>query len=368
MKTTLSILAMLLHGSLMTVAGSEYTVRGKVCNHSGRIVLVTIRPDASLDTLDTSVRADGTFCFSGNVTEPLSAELRAYDSRLAVPLYLEGGVTEVTADVRKPDVYEIKGGGMLQQCANGFYVTERRIAEELDSAVSATKKAYADDPSFARIQILGIRQQYEEKYSEAEADFLRRNDNLVGATLVGRRMATLIRSKALPERWALLGPNARATVYGQLMKPHVEKLERIIVGGTAPDLVLRTPEGKTLSVHSVKAKIKILDFWASWCGPCRAENPTVKRLYSLYHDKGLEVIGISLDNDLEKWKKAIADDALPWIHISDLKGWNSIVTDVYEVHGIPQLYILDENNKVIAEGLRGRKLEEFVEREMGLQP
>ncbi len=351
--------------ALPSFAG-DYTVKGKIKHQGGRIVLVTTQPDGTLDTLHTSVQADGTFSYSGNVTLPVSAELRAYDSRLSIPIYLEEGVTEVEADAQSPESYDIKGGGELQQCANAFYKTERRIAMERDSVISATQATYANDPSFARIQILGIRQQYEEKYNEAEAAFMRDNDNLVSATLIGRRMGTLIRSKALPERWALLGPTARATIYGQLMKPHVEKLEKIIVGGTAPDLTLKTPEGKELSIYSVKAKLKILDFWASWCGPCRAENPTVKKLYSLYHDKGLEVISISLDNKLDKWKQAIADDQLPWIHISDLKGWNSIVTDVYEVHGIPQLYILDENNKIIADGLRGKQLEEFVARQLEL--
>jgi thiol-disulfide isomerase/thioredoxin len=123
---------------------------------------------------------------------------------------------------------------------------------------------------------------------------------------------------------------------------------------------MKTPEGKSLSLYDVKAKVKIVDFWASWCGPCRAENPNVKRIYEQYHSKGLEIVSVSLDVKQDAWVGAIKKDQLPWIHISDLKGWNSLATDVYEIHAIPRLFVLDAENKIIAEGLRGEKLEECV--------
>ena len=114
--------------------------------------------------------------------------------------------------------------------------------------------------------------------------------------------------------------------------------------------------------HCVKLKIGAIDFdrELELVRHIRAENPNVKKIYSKYHDQGLEIISISLDAKLDPWKQAIEKDQLPWIHISDLKGWNSVVTDVYEIHAIPQLFILDADNRILAEGLRGEELEKFI--------
>ena len=168
--------------------------------------------------------------------------------------------------------------------------------------------------------------------------------------------------KELSKKYDLLGKKAKATIPGCYVKPYAEKIAALIVGGIAPDLQMKTPDGKSLSIYGVKAKAKIIDFWASWCGPCRAENPNVKKVYEKYKSKGLEIIGVSLDVKVDAWRKAIETDGLPWLHMSDLKGWNSIVTDVYQIHGIPMLFVLDENNRIVGEGLRGEELEKCVQK------
>ena len=146
------------------------------------------------------------------------------------------------------------------------------------------------------------------------------------------------------------------------MKKQVEAMGKRQPGVKYTDLEMNDTEGKLakLSQWVGKGNYVLVDFWASWCGPCRAENPNVKKIYSKYHDQGLEIISISLDAKLDPWKQAIEKDQLPWIHISDLKGWNSVVTDVYEIHAIPQLFILDADNRILAEGLRGEELEKFI--------
>ena len=139
--------------------------------------------------------------------------------------------------------------------------------------------------------------------------------------------------------------------------------ERLSEGKVAPEFSFPTPDGKKkLGPQDFKGKILVLDFWASWCGPCRAENPNVKKVYEKYKSKGLEIIGVSLDVKVDAWRKAIETDGLPWLHMSDLKGWNSIVTDVYQIHGIPMLFVLDENNRIVGEGLRGEELEKCVQK------
>ena len=114
----------------------------------------------------------------------------------------------------------------------------------------------------------------------------------------------------------------------------------------------------------MKAKVKILDFWASWCHPCRAENPTLRKIYDKYHDRGLEIVRVSLDTARAPWVKAIEKDGMNWLHASDLDE-GTTARDVYEVYGIPYMLILDENNRIISDGLRGEALEKFIASQFG---
>jgi len=132
------------------------------------------------------------------------------------------------------------------------------------------------------------------------------------------------------------------------------------VGSLAPEIKLPTPEGDSLSLYSIKGKVIIIDFWASWCRPCRQENPNMTSLYADFHTKGLEIFGVSLDKDKAAWVKAIADDKLIWKHVSDLKYWQSEAAKLYGVGSIPSMFVLDGDYKIIAKNLRGEQLRAFV--------
>ena len=105
----------------------------------------------------------------------------------------------------------------------------------------------------------------------------------------------------------------------------------------------------------------VVDFWASWCGPCRLENPNMVKLYQDFKDKGLTVMSVSLDEKKDKWTEAIQKDGLKWLHLSDLKGWKGEIVKLYNIDGVPTIFVLDENNRIIAKNLRGEKLRAFVE-------
>ncbi|MGG5503999.1 peroxiredoxin family protein, partial [Myroides odoratimimus] len=136
---------------------------------------------------------------------------------------------------------------------------------------------------------------------------------------------------------------------------------KVKIGDKAPDFSAPSPEGKEISLKESLGKLTIIDFWASWCGPCRTENPNVVALYEEYHPKGLNIIGVSLDKDKAKWIEAIAKDKLTWNQISNLKFWEEPIAQNYEVRAIPATYLLDENGVVIAKNLRGKKLRAKVQ-------
>ena len=134
----------------------------------------------------------------------------------------------------------------------------------------------------------------------------------------------------------------------------------LMIGGVAPDIKLNGPDGKPVSLSSLRGKVVLIDFWASWCGPCRRENPNVVKMYQKYKDQGFEIFWVSLDNDANRWKGAIQTDGLTWFHGSDLMGWKSKPAQMYQVHSIPATFLLDKQGKIIAKGLRGAELEAAV--------
>ena len=129
------------------------------------------------------------------------------------------------------------------------------------------------------------------------------------------------------------------------------------IGSMAPEISLDSPEGKELSLASLRGKYVLIDFWASWCGPCRQENPNVVKMYEKYKTKGFEIYSVSLDSEKGRWLGAIKQDNLGWAHVSDLKGWQSKGAASYQVQAIPQTFLLDKDGKIIAKNLRGAALE-----------
>ena len=129
-------------------------------------------------------------------------------------------------------------------------------------------------------------------------------------------------------------------------------------GQPAPELMFNTPEGQPLALSSLRGKTVLIDFWASWCGPCRRENPNVKRVYDKYKDQGFEIYGVSLDKGKAKWVEAIQKDGLPWLHVSDLQGWGSAAAKIYSVTSIPQTFLVGPDGTILERGLRGPALEQ----------
>ena len=129
------------------------------------------------------------------------------------------------------------------------------------------------------------------------------------------------------------------------------------VGQQAPDIILPDSSGELKTLSSLRGKIILVDFWASWCGPCRFENPNVVRLHQKYKDKGFDVLSVSLDQDKKAWLRAIEADGMEWNHVSDLKKWESSVVPVYRISSIPMTFLLDEKGIIVAKDLRGADLE-----------
>ena len=190
--------------------------------------------------------------------------------------------------------------------------------------------------------------------------FISENTNSLFAAMLASEMLT---------RKEITGAEATAFVNKFSPKVAQSKLARGItrsvslmkasdVGGTAPDFEAPTPTGEMLSLKETMGKYTIIDFWASWCRPCRAENPNVVSVYNKYHDKGLNIISVSLDRagQKDRWIQAIEDDKMDWYHVSNLKFWQDPIAKAYQVRSIPATFLIDENGTIVAKNLRGRAL------------
>jgi peroxiredoxin len=155
-----------------------------------------------------------------------------------------------------------------------------------------------------------------------------------------------------------LDGNANGNEYYDALSSEVLAMRKLAPGSPAPEISLPQPNGEMLSLSDLKGQYVLIDFWASWCGPCRRENPNVKRVYEKYHDKGFEILGVSLDKAANAWTAAIAQDGLTWKHVSDLQYWNSSVVPEYQITGIPLTVLVDKEGNIIAKNLRGPALEE----------
>lgn len=162
-----------------------------------------------------------------------------------------------------------------------------------------------------------------------------------------------------------LTPRIKNAYLGRKLKTSIDNIKKTSIGSMAPDFTLPAPDGKNVSLSDYRGKIVLLDFWASWCGPCLREVPNVKKVYDKFHDKGFEILSVSLDDKKDNWVNAIEKNDLDWGHVSSLKGWSCPVAKLYNVSGVPAMLLIDKEGKIVATKLRGDLLMEKVAEQFG---
>ena len=352
-KLLLSIVA-----ASMTLAAcnaqSGYKVTGTVEGMpDGKAIIATVN-GSSLDTLAKADVKNGSFEFTGNVSEPTGAYIMVIGQRGAIPFMLENANITVNAGQAGLTVTGSEGQKIYDQ----FMAINTTTQQE---AMKLQQEYQAANGDQAKMQ--AVQEAYAKLMTDAQAketELIKANPDSYVSTFVIVSGMGQMEYEQLKERYNLLGEKAKASAQGKAIAAQIAKLESTAIGQIAPNFTITTPEGESISLYDIKGKVKLIDFWASWCGPCRGENPHVVEIYKEYHPKGLEIFGVSLDNNKEAWVKAIADDGLVWKHGSDLKGWQSAPAKLYSVTGIPHTILLDENNKIIAKNLRGDELKQKI--------
>ena len=244
-----------------------------------------------------------------------------------------------------------------RESTQGFAKDMRTLVQEINEANTLGDNILAEDLT-AKYKAV------ETNLSVYEKDFMNSNPQSYVATLILERLIT---TKAMRSSEAKLIYNG----FDSKIKSSVsgKKVEAIInvpsnptaIGEVAPAFEGPTPTGELVSLASLKGKVTIIDFWASWCRPCRIENPNLVRLYKRMHDKGLEIVGVSLDKNQSSWARAIEDDGLSWNHVSNLKYWQDPIALLYGVRSIPAAFVLNKDGVIVAKNLRGAQLDAKIE-------
>lgn len=359
-KTTLLTLMLLCVLTSMAQAG-DIAIKGKIEGiKKGRLYLLARSGEEQTDTLGYCDFKRGKFTLTAVAEEPVVAQLVVDGFAGGFTLFAEPGVT-YEAYLSEGDNYYIRGGQL-----NDSYTAHMKESAAMRKAIDGMQSRY-DSLRTARkfrsaSQVNDSLQRQQNALRELTSTFLGSNDNIIAAYTIYSNL--LMREASLRETrsmYATLGEGAKVSQYGRIIKERIKRLEKTEGGAQAPDFTLTDPQGNAVTMSSVKGKIKIIDFWASWCGPCRLNNPALRKLYDELHPLGLEIIGVSLDTNKAAWEKAIEKDGLTWINVSSLKGWKCDLISLYNITGVPALFVLNENNQIIATGLRGEQLREFLE-------
>lgn len=353
--------------------GPTVTIEGSISPIVGTTIILKKESDIEkniLEVIETiEVTQDGKFKKEFTL-DPHLYRLQ-FDDKKYVPLAINNGqhlVINITGLDKRNFKTTIKGSKDSERLL--AYETFRK--KSLDTLVQSVRRQVrairkSDDPDLEKIKMLEQQEikNYETHLDELN-DFIKHNmANSIGlyATSIRWRGAeNLSFYDSLTQAFENEHPNLEITVK---LREKVTRLKQTSIGGIAPDIEMNTPEGKAIKLSSVQKKYTLIDFWASWCGPCRSESEMLNELYNKYSNKGFEIYSVSLDDKNDKWLKAIEKDQRTWPNVSSLEGFKTPASYDYAVTALPDNYLIDKDRKIVAKNIHGDELANLINELLG---
>ncbi|WP_167856739.1 TlpA disulfide reductase family protein [Hymenobacter aquaticus] len=343
-----------------SATGAGYQVSGQLTNApAGTKVYLAELGETQFVSRDTATVDDqGRFTMKGTVPEAGLYQVKVNDANQVLLALDNTSNIQLSGDAKRlTDGYVVKGSKdseSLQQLGRAMTQSKHDMAM-LEMRYNNSAQAGAADS----MKLI------EAKFYAAQAhntavikQLVRQNPNsVVSAFAVGNLLNPEEQFAFIDSMSTQFKKSMPDSRYTKALAAKLDPLRATAVGSAAPEISLPAPDGKTVALSSLRGKYVLIDFWASWCGPCRKENPNVVRAYNKYKGKGFEIYSVSFDQDRDKWLKAIQADGLTWTHVSDLRGWESAAGQTYGVKAIPQSVLLDPQGRIVAKNLRGEALD-----------
>ncbi len=368
------VVALAVFSSLLScskLGENEFEITGSAAGiEDGTLAILETQDESGMGLIakDTAIIKDGKFTFKGTVTEPELQLIQIEKLQDKIVFILENGPISIT--VYKDSLNKSLIGGTFNNDQFAKYNKEqgaiqKKIVDFRTAKMQQMQEAMATNDSVTMNSIRNEFAGLETELNELNFSFAEKNPKAFISVLMLENMfyQPNVNFERVEKLFKQLDSSVKNTKPGKKLSELISNFSAASVGKPAPDFSAPNPEGKTISLKENLGKVTIIDFWASWCAPCRKENPNVVALYNEFKDKGLQIIGVSLDKegDDEKWKQAILTDKLTWPQVSNLKYWNDPIAKKYNIQGIPAIFILDANGVIVAKDLRGAELREKVQ-------
>jgi peroxiredoxin len=348
---------------------NEYIITGTIKGIADGKTVVLEKQDETgqLKPIDTVKITDGEFTFTGTSKEPELHLIQVEAIQGKVPFILENGDIELT--LVKDSINNSSVGGTYNNeelnsyRENGMKIQKKMLKFQKDNMQKITTAQQKQDTAVVN----SIRKEY----SKFQDEFVNQSNEYVKSHPKAFISILIIESmfgnmdvdvKKINSYYTNLDKELKATKAGKSLKNKIDMAMKPVtppsteIGSMAPDFTAPNPKGDYVALNKFTGKVTVIDFWASWCGPCRQENPNMVKMYAELHSKGLEILGVSLDEEASKWKEAITKDQLTWDQISNLKKWKDPIANLYSIQSIPATVLIDKTGKIVAKDLRGAEL------------
>jgi len=356
-KLVVILIGALLAASCSNIPKNEYVVSGNISGKVPAQALLKIYDAGNWKTIDSADFINGSFKFKGSVAEPDYYFVQIGETKNRMGFFLENSKITINANIDSLNKAVVKGS-KLQDQFNAY----TKLKTEFDMQLRDLYNKYQNAENQK------IKNKIEIAYDsvdnlklEASKKYVIKNNNSILAPYIIRR--ELIFSLELAELDALtnaLSPDLKENKYAKQLYERIKTLRSLEPGMVAPEFTQNDPSGNPINLSDFKGKYLLIDFWASWCRPCRNANPTIVATYNKYVHKNFTILGVSMDSDKNKWLEAIEADGLIWSHVSTLEGWDNPVGKKYAVNGIPHAVLIDPEGKIVKRGIHAGELDEIL--------